>query len=154
MEGFRTPQVAQLTGVNAKTLHYWDVSGFISPSIAPSRGTGTRRVYSFQDLVALRVARELRAAGISLQGLREVVSFLRRSKDVRHPMAEAFLVTDGKDVFTRQGNALLSVLRKPGQGLLFQVVNLTRTVNELHQAALRLEASSATQCSDSTPRAV
>src|SRR4051812_17342639 len=107
MEGFRTPQVAQLTGINPKTLHYWAVTGFLKPSVAEADGTGTRRVYSFQDLVAVRVARELRHAGVSLQALRLVVERLRKQKNLRHPMAEAFLAFDGRDVIIKDGNSLV-----------------------------------------------
>jgi DNA-binding transcriptional MerR regulator len=126
--------------VNVKTLHAWDKTGFLSPSVGQARGTGTRRIYSFQDLVAVRVVRELREAGISLQALRKVVAFLRgRRKGVAHPMAETFLLTDGTDVYAKTGDSLLSALRQPGQGLLFHVVNLGRAVDELHEAVLRLQ---------------
>jgi DNA-binding transcriptional MerR regulator len=124
--------------VSRKTLHYWDVSGFLGPSVAKAHGTGTRRVYSFQDLVAVRVARELRNAGLSLQALRRLVRYLRTRGGLKHPMAEAFLVTDGREVFERKGDVLVSALRRPGQGLLFHVVDLTRTVDEMHRAVLKL----------------
>ncbi len=137
MEGYRTPQVAAITGVNPKTLHYWDHTGFLSPGIARSQGTGTRRIYSFPDLVALRVVRELREAGISLQSLRQVVAFLLRQKELaRHPLAQTYLVTDGRDVYARTGKNLVSALRQPGQGLLFHVVDLSRTIDEIHRAAV------------------
>jgi DNA-binding transcriptional MerR regulator len=138
MQGFRAAQTEALTGVNPKTLHYWDRSGFLSPSIAQAAGTGTRRLYSFQDLVALRVAHELRESGISLQALRRVVRFLHDYKRVEQPMAETFLVTDGLDVYAKRGNAVMSVLREPGQGLLFHVVNLSRVVGQLREAIVQL----------------
>jgi DNA-binding transcriptional MerR regulator len=139
MDGFRTPQAAKATGVNPKTLHYLDRTGFLSPSIRPSHGTGTRRVYSFQDLLALRVARELRDAGVSLQALRRVVAFLRNREELgQYPLAETYLVTDGHDVFADTGKGLISALQEPGQGLLFHVLDLKRTVDELHQATVRL----------------
>lgn len=141
MEGFRTAQVAKLTGVNPKTLHYWATSGFLRSSVADSQGTGTRRLYSFRDLIALRVAVELRKAGVSLQSLRKVVDFLRRERKLDHPMSEGFLLTDGKQVYLKDGEDLIATLREPGQKLLFQVVDLARTVNELHGAVLQLQKS-------------
>jgi DNA-binding transcriptional MerR regulator len=102
-------------GVNPKTLHYWDRTGFLSPSVRAASGTGTRRLYSFRDLVALRVAHELRQRGISLQGLRAVVDFLRRMDGLEQPLAECFLVTDGYDVYAQRGDTTISALQSPGQ---------------------------------------
>jgi DNA-binding transcriptional MerR regulator len=141
---FRTPQVAKVTGVNEKTLHYWDQTGFLTPSIARSKGTGTKRIYSFMDLVALRVAHELRGTGVSLQALRRVVRYLTRHKELAHPLAETYLVTDGKDVYAKTGDALMSVLRQPGQGLLFHVVDLSRTVGEVRAAVVQLPSLAGT----------
>jgi DNA-binding transcriptional MerR regulator len=140
MRGFRAAQVVELTGVNRKTLHYWAQSGFIRPSIADAHGTGSRRLYSFSDLLALRVARELRQAGVPLQSLRAVVRFLRERKRLVHPLADAFLLTDGKQVYLKEGREVVATLREPGQKLLFQVVDLARAVESLHEASVKLEA--------------
>lgn len=139
MDGFKTPQVATLSGVNANTLHYWAKSGFVTPSIAKARGTGTRRLWSFRDVCALRVAAELRAAGISLQSLRKVVKHLQRVKGLdSHSdlLAGTYLVVDreGRDVYeaTRE-ELLVSLLRKPGQGVFAYVIHLGRVIEELRE---------------------
>jgi DNA-binding transcriptional MerR regulator len=80
MEGFTAKQVVALTGVPYKRLDSWANSGFLMPSLAEADGTGSRRLYSFQDLIALRTAKILRDAGISLQGLRKVMHFLRDTR--------------------------------------------------------------------------
>jgi DNA-binding transcriptional MerR regulator len=131
VDGFTTQKVAELTGVNRKTLHYWDRSGFLSPSLAQAHGTGSRRLYSFQDVVAVRVGHQLRSQGISLQGLRRVVRFLQNQKGADCPLAERYLVTDGRDVYVTKGGGVESVLRQPGQGSLLFVVDLTQIVGNL-----------------------
>lgn len=131
MEGFNTSQVVRLTGVNQKTLHYWDHSGFLSPGVQLASGTGTRRIYSFRDLVALRAAHDLRERGVSLQGLRKVVDYIHVIDDVEHPLAQCYLVTDGRDVFIQEGSTAISALRSPGQGCLMVVVDIGRVVDEL-----------------------
>ena len=141
MGGFTTSQVEKLSGVNQKVLHYWDKSGFLSPSLVQAQGAGSRRVYSFQDLVAIRMARELRDAGISLQGLRKSVEFLRNLESVEQPLAETFLVTDGKDIYLKRGDAVMSVLRQSGQGCFYFVVDLSRTVEGLREAVKKLFAA-------------
>ena len=138
MKGFKTPQVAALSGVNPNTLHYWVKSNFVTPSIAKARGTGTRRLWSFRDLVALRVAAELRAAGISLQGLRRVVRHLQKVRGLASHsdiLASSYLVADreGRDVYEVTGEDLVSLLRKPGQGVFAYVVDLGRVVHELRE---------------------
>ncbi len=139
--GFSTAQVERLTGIRAKTLHFWDHSGFISPSILRAHGTGTGRVYSFRDVVALRVAAQLRHAGISLQSLRKIVAVLRQLEDLEQPLAEIFLVAIGEDVYAKQGNELLSVFRSPGQACFSFVIDLARTVQMLHDDIRHLETA-------------
>jgi DNA-binding transcriptional MerR regulator len=153
MVGFRTPKVAKLTGINAKTLHYWAVSGFLTPSLSQAHGRGSHRLYSFRDLIALRVAKQLRQGGVPLQPLRRVVEYLRRQKGLEQPLGEAFLVTDGVDVYTKTGDTLVSILRQPRQGLLFHVLDLTRLVAALYQAQNELEEPpSGKQQPDEKPR--
>jgi len=81
-----------------RTIDYWAKTGFIAPSIADATGRGTERKYAFDDLVALRVARGLRQAGISMQALRLIVTGLRAKKGVRNPLAESRLIAVGSDV--------------------------------------------------------
>jgi DNA-binding transcriptional MerR regulator len=140
--GFQVADVVRLTGVNRKSLHYWDRTGFLKPSISSPNGAGSKRVYAFQDVVAARVALQLRTAGISLQAVRRVVQFLRLRKGLQNPLAENVLLTDGSDVYLKEDNApLKSVLRSPGQGHLF-MVDLNPIVAELRGATRRLSKSS------------
>jgi DNA-binding transcriptional MerR regulator len=129
--GYSVSQVERLTGINRKTLHFWDHSGFLSPSLRAAHGTGSRRLYSFRDLVALKVAAELREAGVSLQSLRLVTDRLRAMADADNPLAETYLVTDGRDVWERRGDELLSWLRQPGQRAFAFVIDVSRTVGAL-----------------------
>ena len=138
--GYTAGQAAKVTGLKYATVDYWDRSGFLSPSVAGAQGKGSDRAYNFQDLIALRVARQLREAGISLQALRKIVRFLRKHKGLSSPLAETYLVTDGHDVFEKQGDAVLSVLRQPGQRCFYFVLDLSRTVAELREAVEKLVA--------------
>lgn len=142
IEGFPTTQVERLTGIGAKTLHFWDRTGFLSPSILQAHGTGSRRIYSFRDLVALRVAAELRDAGISLQSLRKVVSGLREIRGLEQPLAETYLITNGQDVFEKHGPDIISVLNQPRQQCWLFVVDLSKTVDELRKEIRRAETAS------------
>jgi DNA-binding transcriptional MerR regulator len=74
-QGFTTEIAGKLAGVTRAMLEHWDRSGFISPSV-PAKRRGVSRLYTFRDVVALRVARELKQEGIPLQALRKVVAYL------------------------------------------------------------------------------
>ena len=132
-KGFRIRQVEQLTGVDRRTLDYWDLSGFLHPSIERATGKGSQRRWSFEDLVALRVAGQLRQAGISLQALRKVITHLR-ARGVDQPLTSTYLVSDGRDVFEVQGDAAVSTLRQPGQAGFLWLVDLGSVVAELRAA--------------------
>jgi DNA-binding transcriptional MerR regulator len=131
---FTAQQVVRFLGIPYKTLDTWDQTSFICPSVRDSTGTGRsgRRLYSFSDMVALRVARELREAGVSLQSLREVINKLRTEHGFSDPMTEGRLVTDGQDVFLLDDMGIMSILKKPGQRCLY-VIDLAGAVQELQQ---------------------
>ena len=81
-------------------------------------------MYSFSDLVALKVAFELRKSGITTASLKKVVKFLRENENRAEPLSAARLVVTGHDVAIVSEGDLVSVLSKPGQGYLSFVVDL------------------------------
>src|SRR6266852_37189 len=95
IHSFSTGDAVRITGVSFRNIDYWARTKFIAPSIAEAEGTGTERRYSFSDLLALRVARELREAGISTQSLRRIVEFLRTRKSWNNPLADCHLIVTG-----------------------------------------------------------
>jgi DNA-binding transcriptional MerR regulator len=138
VSGLTTSQAARLAGLPYATVDYWDRTGFLSPSLVQANGKGSDRVYSFADLVALRVARELRKGGMSFQAVRRVVAYLRSRDDLASPLTSCYLVTDGVDVYERRGDEMLSVLRRPGQGSFLFLLDLAATVEELTTAMAEL----------------
>lgn len=133
VEGFSLGDVVRYSGVKPRTLDHWAATGFLPPSVKRADGTGTKRVYAFCDVVAARVANDLRSAGVSLQGLRKVVRQLRKM-DFRNPLAESCLVISGKEVLLRDHEGLMALLRKPGQThFLFTALNLGETVELLRR---------------------
>jgi DNA-binding transcriptional MerR regulator len=142
IEGYTAKQVTAITGVPYQTLNLWARTGLIKPSIAQASGTGSERVYSFRDLIALRVAMELRRSGVTTKALGKIVQFLRKSSGLETPLAEARLVVTGNDVLlVRSNEELVSTLQRPGQAYLSFVLDLPKTVVELKEAALRLSVS-------------
>src|SRR6202140_96817 len=133
-DSFSTGDAVRITGVSFRNIDYWARTKFIVPSIAEAKGTGTEREYSFSDLLALRVARELREAGISTQSLRRVVDFLRTRKSLTNPLAECHLIVTGSDVqVATSPDKIIRPLRKPGQTSFAFLFDLARTIDEMKQ---------------------
>jgi len=111
---FGRKAVIALAGISKMQLEHWDKRGIVKPSVKAGVGKGTRREYSFQDVVALKVARRLREEGISLQKIRRALAWLRKNfPDVRQPLAELRFVTDGVNLFVldRDPGKILDVLK-------------------------------------------
>jgi len=97
---FGKKDVVALTGLTYRQVDHWATTGVVRPSIKTAAGKGSRREYSFQDLVQLRVAKALRDGGISVQKMRKALSWLRRHfPEKKSPLAELRLVTDGSNIF-------------------------------------------------------
>jgi len=129
-------------GLKYQTLNYWIASGLVEASAAPGRGRGADRKFTTDDVLAIRLVKELRAAGLSLQSIRKVVQQLRgRNREaLRHPLTSTTLVfcpaaETAEGVSPRAGDiaekvqitdspeeVLVSLLREPGQGMMRPVV--------------------------------
>ena len=114
-EGFSGRQTADVVGISYRQLDYWARTDLIRPSLTDASGSGSRRRYSYQDLLELRVVKTLVDAGIKLESVREVLSYLRTH--VTGDIASAHLVISGQTVVLAQGDELIDVV-KQGQGVL------------------------------------
>lgn len=131
-EFFLTGETSRITGVTPRNLDYWARTKFIVPSVADAKGTGTERKYAFNDLVALRVAQQLRLAGISTQSLRRAVKQLCTWTGAENPLAASHLVVIGSDVKLVTGcTEVISLLSQPGQASFAFMIDLKRTAKEL-----------------------
>jgi len=138
LEGsFSTAQTARLTGLSPRQLDYWDRQGFVRPSLVRASGYGSARRYSFEDLVRLRVAAKLRAAGFGLPKIRQCVQTLRRLDPSREGMADVrLLVLGSRVVWARSSRELVDVLQ---EGQLMLVFPLGEEVRGVAAAVATLE---------------
>ena len=114
-EGFSGTQAATVVGITYRQLDYWARTDLIRPSLTDAAGSGSRRRYSYKDLLELRVIKTLLDSGIKLESVREVFDYLREHVDA--DIASAHLVINGSSVVLCQGDELIDVLAK-GQGVL------------------------------------
>ena len=115
VHGFSGTQAAKIVGISYRQLDYWARTDLIRPTAADAAGSGSRRVYSYRDLLELRVIKNLLDAGIRLESVREVFTYLRNHVDT--DIVAAHIVISGQSVVLCQGDQLVDVLRN-GQGVL------------------------------------
>ena len=115
-QGFSGTKTATIVGITYRQLDYWARTDLIRPSLADASGSGSRRLYSYRDLLELRVIRSLLDAGIKLESVRTAFEYLRTHVDT--DIASAHLVISGSDVILCDGEQLIDVMRRGGQGVL------------------------------------
>ncbi len=113
--GYSGTKAAKIVGISYRQLDYWARTGLVRPSVADAKGSGSRRAYSYRDLLELRVIKSLLDAGIKLESVRTAFDYLRGHVDT--DIASAHLVISGSDVVLCQGDQLIDVMRR-GQGVL------------------------------------
>jgi len=133
---FTAERVSTLTRLSLRQLQYWDEQDFIRPGLTARKGRGRKRLYSFRDLVSLRVAAQLRAHGISLQQIRKVHAHLKKL-DYGEPLAELrFFLSDGRLYFEEA--ATVRAGRRPEQVVASYLVPLGDIANDLARQVIKV----------------
>lgn len=132
-QAFTADQACRLTNCTHHQLRYWDRVGLVQPSLQASGGRpGVRRLYSFRDLVALRVVRSLLDNGMSLQRVRRAWDYLRREGEMDNHLSEVKLVTDGQTIFrvSSDEGEILDALREGQLSFFVAIDQIAREVEE------------------------
>ena len=79
--GYRGPQACKIVGITYRQLDYWTRTGLVTPSKQGAQGSGTQRLYSFNDLLQLKVIKSLTDAGASLQKVRQALDYVKTDLD-------------------------------------------------------------------------
>lgn len=114
--GFSGKKTAEIVGITYRQLDYWARTDLIAPSIAKAVGSGSRRQYSYRDLLELKVIKNLLDSGIRLESVREVFTYLR--DNLGEDVTTVNLVISGsRSVLVQSGEEIIDLLGK-GQGVL------------------------------------
>ena len=113
--GFSGTRAAKVVGITYRQLDYWARTDLIRPSLNDAAGSGSRRRYSYNDLLELKAIKKLLDAGIKLEQVRNVFEYLR--KHVSTDIAAAHIVIDGSSVNLYDDGQLIDVLQR-GPGVL------------------------------------
>jgi DNA-binding transcriptional MerR regulator len=113
--GFRGPTACNAAGITYRQLDYWARTGLVEPSIRGAHGSGSQRLYSFRDILVLKVVKRLLDTGVSLQNIRAAVEHLRdRGVD---DLAQMTLMSDGASVYECNSPDEVVDLVQGGQGV-------------------------------------
>ena len=139
--GYRGPQACKIVDITYRQLDYWTRTGLVSPSIQPAKGSGTQRLYSFNDLLQLKVIRGLTDAGASLQKVRQAIDYVRENLD--DDWSKVTIVADGSGVYACTSEAEVVDLLRKGQGVLGAIVAVGKVRDELAGTLRELRPASA-----------
>ena len=134
--GYSAKLTADVVGITYRQLDYWARTELIAPSLVPAAGSGSRRRYSYHDLVRLKVVKRLLDNGIKLEKVRIIFDYIRN--ELGEDISSANLVIDGANAaIVRSHDDLIDALQR-GQGVL-PLSNIGREVDaaivEFHPAA-------------------
>jgi DNA-binding transcriptional MerR regulator len=113
--GYRGPTACAVAGITYRQLDYWARTGLVTPSVRDASGSGTQRLYSFRDVLVLKLVRRLLDTGISLQNIRTAVGQLRAGG--AEELAEITLLSDGTTVYECTSADEVVDLLQGGQGV-------------------------------------
>jgi DNA-binding transcriptional MerR regulator len=113
--GYRGPTACSAAGITYRQLDYWARTGLVEPSVRGAHGSGSQRLYSFRDILVLKVVKRLLDTGISLQQIRAAVHHLhdRGTSD----LAQVTLMSDGVSVYECTSPDEVVDLLAGGQGV-------------------------------------
>ncbi len=113
--GYRGPTASKAAGITYRQLDYWARTGLVVPTLRGAEGSGTQRLYSFRDVLVLKVVKRLLDTGVSLQQIRSAVEHLR-DRGVED-LAQITLMSDGASVYECTSADEVIDLVQGGQGV-------------------------------------
>jgi DNA-binding transcriptional MerR regulator len=138
--GFSGPTVCRLTGVTYRQLDYWARTDLVTPSITPAQGSGSKRTYSYGDVLEVKVIKSLLDSGVALTRARQALACLRSSLGA--DIASSTLVIGENGSILADAEGLVDLLRG-GQGV-FNIVPMAGVVAQLETSLAGEPAARAT----------
>lgn len=113
--GYRGPTACAAAGITYRQLDYWARTGLVEPSVRPAYGSGTQRLYSFRDVVLLKIVKRFLDTGVALQNIRTTVQHLRARGF--EDLERMTLMSDGATVYECSSPDEVVSLLQGGQGV-------------------------------------
>ena len=113
-QGYRVPEVTKIVGISYRQLDYWARTGLVRPSVQDAQGSGSQRLYSFQNLAMLKLIKRMLDTGVNLQQIRKAMGTL---KELKEPALGTTLVSDGTRIYSVESPEAVVDLLAKGQGV-------------------------------------
>jgi DNA-binding transcriptional MerR regulator len=147
--GYRGPTACSAAGITYRQLDYWARTGLVEASVREASGSGTQRLYSFRDILVLKIVKKLLDAGISLQNIRTAISTLR-DRGVED-LAQITLMSDGTTVYECTSTDEVVDLLQGGQAVF--AIAVGRHVRDVEGSLAQLPGERAREGDASTGEA-
>ena len=116
-QGYTGPEVCKITGISYRQLDHWTTSSLIQASIRNLKGSGFHRIYSFQDIIQIKLVNKLREAGVSLQKIRIALKNIDSILGDNINISDVSVFSDGKSIYVISDNDQMIDLLKKGQAV-------------------------------------
>ena len=144
--GYRGPTACRAAGITYRQLDYWARTGLVEPSVREASGSGTQRLYSFRDILVLKIVKKLLDAGVSLQNIRTAIATLRE-RGVED-LGQTTLMSDGTTVYECTSTDEVVDLLQGGQAVF--AIAVGRQVRDVEGSLAQLPGERA---QDGAPKA-
>jgi len=135
---YSSGEVERVLGLTQRQLGYWVATNVVEPMQSRGSGTGRRLRFGFADLVRLSVIKRLLDAGMSLQAVRQSIEFLRTLPDIKEPLSDVYLTSDGRTIYAHHGaDQVLDALRG---GRMVLALGLEGVMRDLETQVVELQA--------------
>lgn len=144
--GYRGPTACAAAAITYRQLDYWARTGLVEPTVREAAGSGTQRLYSFRDILVLKIVKKLLDAGVSLHNIRTAISTLR-GYGVEE-LAQITLMSDGMSVYECTSTDEVVDLLQGGQAVFGIAVG--RQVRDVEGSLAHLPGERASDRADTT----
>ena len=135
-QGYTGPQVCKIVGISYRQLDHWTTTKLIKSSLRNLKGSGHHREYSFEDLLKVKIIKNLRDGGMSLQKIRIALSSLQKILETGVSFSDVTVVSDGQSIYASTNeNDFIDILRK-GQAVFG--ISLGPVHDEIEQQVINL----------------
>ena len=116
-QGYTGPQVCKIVDISYRQLDHWTTTKLISSSLRNIKGSGHHRTYSFQDLLKVKIIKNLRDAGMSLQKIRQALVSLEKIMGTDSSYSGITVVSDGQSIYASKDESEFIDILKRGQAV-------------------------------------
>lgn len=134
--GYRGVEASRVAGITYRQLDYWARTALVEPTVRGASGSGSQRLYGYQDILVLRIVKSLLDAGVSLQQIRAAVDQLRELGI--SDLAQITLMSDGASVYLCTSDDEVIDLVHRGQGVFGIAVG--RVLREVETSLVGLDS--------------